>query len=45
VQELNTIKESTAMLATSRDVGLKVNRDKTKNMFMFHHQYVGHIIM
>jgi len=34
VQKLNTIKKSTAMLASSRDVGLKVKRDKTKNMFV-----------
>jgi len=39
------MKKSTAMLAYSRDVSLKVNSDKTKNMFMFHDQYAGHIIM
>ena len=33
------------MLATIRDFGQKVNRDKTKNIFMFHQHNEGHIIM
>jgi hypothetical protein len=39
---INTIKENTeTLLETSRDVGLEINAEKTKYMFMSHHQNSG----
>jgi hypothetical protein len=39
---IDTMKENTeALIDTCKEVGLKVNAEKTKYMFLSHHQNVG----
>jgi hypothetical protein len=41
-ENINTIKKNTeAPLDTSKEVGLQINTEKTKCMFMSHHQNTG----
>jgi hypothetical protein len=42
-ENINTMKRKTEyLLEVNREVGLEVNREKTKNMIMSRHQNVGH---
>jgi hypothetical protein len=39
---INTIKKNTeAIIDTSKEVSIEVNKEKTKHMLISHHQYTG----
>jgi hypothetical protein len=37
-ENINTVKETLKLLDASKEVGLEINTEKTKYMFMSHHQ-------
>jgi len=45
-KNINNIKKTTdTLIDTNKVVGLKINRDRTKYMFMSHHQNAGQVII
>jgi hypothetical protein len=40
-RDINTTKKETKLLDTSKEVGLKVNLEKTKHMFILYQQIAG----